>query len=80
MKMNFHGCGMISKEEMDVCYKDDEHVVLGYIGEINQEEYRELDKTRHEDEGGSDYWIFELNTGKCINDLKTFGCYRSIDV
>lgn len=80
MKMNFHGYGMISKEEMVVCYKDEEHIVLGDIGDITKEEYRKLDKTKHEDECGSDYWIFELKTGKCINDLNTFGCYRSIDI
>lgn len=80
MKMNFHGYGMVSKEEIPVCYKNERYVVLGYIGEIDEEDYLNLDKTRHEDEGGCDYWIFDLTTGKCLNDLTTFGCHRSIDV
>jgi hypothetical protein len=80
-KFNFHGCGTVSKEDMNVIYNDGNILVLSDDDEVlTEDEFLSLNRDKHEFDWVSDYWIFSMETGKCLNDLYTFGCYRTIDV
>lgn len=81
MKMNFHCAGIMSEENMNEIYMNDKIVVLSESDQkLNKNEFEKLDIRNHELPDGSDYWIFYKDTGKCLNDYKAFGCYRTIDI
>lgn len=79
-EMNFHGFGAVSIEELNVVFQNDEVIILSdYEEVIDTNDYESLDKNGHEFDSGDSYWIFNKDSGKCLNDERSFGCYRTIN-
>jgi len=80
MNYSFHLNGLASHEQMNMIFDNNDFIVLSDSDvKLTDKEFYDLG-IGHEFDDGSEYWVFDKNTGKCINDTAWFGEYRTIPI